>query len=150
MRTIAQNFDDVGVQELIRQKGLSARPDTVGPRKPGANVASASPPAGLANLPFSGRYRGKWIDTKGTDLDVEMGLTRQGDAVRGSYNFGVGDVTIEGTVSNNTLFYSWKWGTEYFGKGVLKPDASGRELVGTWRYTRADSGAGTWRLRRAD
>jgi hypothetical protein len=45
---------------------------------------------------------------------------------------------------------NWKWGTSYFGKGVLRPGASGRELIGTWGYTQADSGAGTWKLRRAD
>jgi len=150
VRTIARNFDDPGVQELIRQKGLSAKPELLGPRKPGASIAAAPAAAGQANLPFSGNYRGKWLNTKGTDFDVEMGLTRQGDAVRGSYNFGAGNVVIEGTVSNNTLFYNWKWGTEYFGKGVLKPDASGRELIGTWGYTQAESGAGTWKLRRAD
>jgi hypothetical protein len=33
---------------------------------------------------------------------------------------------------------------------MLKSDASGKELIGTWGYTRAESGAGTWKLRRAD
>ena len=150
VRTIARNFDDPGVQELIRQKGLSAKPELLGPRKPGASAAATPPAAGPSTLPFSGRYRGKWLNTKGTDFDVEMGLTRHGDAVRGSYSFGAGTVTIEGTVSSNALFYNWKWGTDYFGKGVLKPDASGRELTGTWGYTQADSGGGTWTLRRAD
>ena len=118
------------MQELIRQKGLSAKPELPGPASP----AGASPPLRRPRegpiCPL-GNYRGKWLNTKGTDFDVEMGLTRQGDVVRGSYNFGVGNATIEGTVSNNTLFYNWKWGTESYGKGVLKPDASGRELVGT-------------------
>ena len=150
VRIIARNFDDPGVQELIRQKGLGARPELLGPRKPGAAVAAAPPAAGRSPTPFSGNYKGKWLNTRGTDFDVEMGLTRQGDTVRGSYSFGVGNVLIEGTVSGNTLFYKWKWGTEYFGKGVLKPDASGREIVGTWGYTQADSGAGTWKLHRAD
>ena len=59
-------------------------------------------------------------------------------------------MTIEGTVEAGTLFYNWKWGTAYFGKGVLQPDASGQELSGTWGYTRAESGAGAWQLRRAD
>lgn len=105
-------------------------------------------------MPFSGSYRGKWLDAKGTDFDVEMTLTLRGDAVRGSYTFGAGmsagNVAIEGTVSDNTLFYNWKWGAAYFGKGMLKPDGSGRELVGTWGYNRAESGAGTWKLYRAD
>lgn len=155
VRTIAGIFDDAGAQGLIRQKGLSAKPELLGPRKPGAAIAAAPPAAGQPVMAFSGNYRGKWLNAKGTDFDVEMGLTRQGDVVRGSYNFGAfnigaGAVTIEGTVSNNMLFYNWKWGTEYFGKGVLQPDASGRELIGTWGYTRTESGAGTWKLQRAD
>jgi len=147
IRSLGRNFDDPGVQELIRQKGLSARPELLGPRKPGAQVATAAGPAGTL---FSGRFKGKWLDKKGSDFDVEMALTRQGDVVRGSYTFGPGHVTMEGTVNNDALFYNWKWGTDYFGKGVLRPDASGRELVGTWGYTQAESGAGTWKLRRAD
>jgi hypothetical protein len=150
VRAIAMDFDDPGVQEVIRQKGLSARPELLGPRKPGAAAAAVPPAAGRPTTPFSGSYKGKWLDAKGTDLDVEMSLTRQGNAVRGSYNFGVGHVLIEGTVSNNTLFYNWKWGTEYFGKGVLKLDVSGHELVGTWGYTQAESGAGAWKLHRVD
>lgn len=150
VRGWAHTLDDAGVQNLIRQKGLTAKPELLGPRKQGANIAAASRAEGQASGPFSGNYRGKWLNTKGTDFDVEMGLARHGDAVRGSYRFGVGNVTMEGTVSGNTLFYNWKWGTDYFGKGVLNSDASGRELIGTWGYTQAESGAGTWKLRRAD
>jgi peptidase M48-like protein len=150
VRSFARTLDEAGVQSLIRQKGLTAKPELLGPRKPGVIIAGAPPGAGQAHVPFSGNYRGKWLNTKGTDFDVEMGLTRQGDAVQGSYRFGAGNVAIEGIVSNDILFYKWKWGTEYFGKGILKPDASGRELIGTWGYTQAESGAGTWKLRRAD
>lgn len=149
VRKFANIFDSEGVQDLIRSKGLSVKPEQLGPRKPGA-VAAAPDVAGLTTMPFSGLYRGKWLDTKGTDLDVEMILTRQGDVVRGRYHFDAGTVTIEGFVSDNTLFYNWRWGTEYFGKGVLKPDVSSHELIGTWGYTRAESGAGTWKLRRAE
>ena len=152
---LTRNFDEPGVQEAIRQKGLSARPELLGPRKPGAAIAAVPPAAGQTGLAFSGNYRGKWLNTKGTDFDADVKLTRHGDSVRGSYTFGAynvgaGSVAVEGTISNNTLFYNWKWGTEYFGKGVLTADASGRELTGTWGYTKADSGAGTWQLRRAD
>jgi len=83
-------------------------------------------------------------------LDVLMSLTRQGDSVRGSYNFGVGTVTIEGVVTGNTLSYNWRWGTDYFGKGLLKLEAAGEAITGTWGYTRNEAGAGTWNLRRAE
>ena len=155
VRKIAENLDDAGVQEQLRRKGLSAKPELLGPRKPGAYIAAAPPATDHSTLLFSGKYRGKWLDAKGTDFDVDMDLTRQADVVHGNYNFGAfnvgaGAVTIEGTVSGDTLFYNWKWGREYFGKGVLKPDPSGNGLIGTWGYTRADSGAGTWNLERAD
>jgi hypothetical protein len=154
VRDYAKLFDEEGMQQLTRQKGLSAKPELLGPRKPGAIIAAAPPAVARSTMPFSGSYRGKWLDAKGTDFDVEMTLTLRGDAVRGSYTFGAGmsagNVAIEGTVSDNTLFYNWKWGTAYFGKGMLKPDGSGRELVGTWGYNRAESGAGTWKLYRAD
>ncbi len=150
VRDFAKLFEEAGVQELTRQKGLSAKPELLGPRKPGAIITAAPPAVGRSTMPFSGSYRGKWLDTKGTDFDVEMTLALQGDAVRGSYTFGAGNVAIDGTVSDTTLFYNWKWGAAYFGKGVLKPDASGRELIGTWGYNRAESGAGTWKLRRAE
>jgi hypothetical protein len=32
------------MQQLTRQKGLSAKPELLGPRKPGAIIAAAPPP----------------------------------------------------------------------------------------------------------
>jgi hypothetical protein len=73
--------------------------------------------------------------------------------VRSEYGFGEGQVTstvtIEGLTDGNELSFNWKWGTQYFGKGVLKRDSSGARLTGSWGYTQADSGAGTWELYRA-
>jgi hypothetical protein len=52
-------------------------------------------------------------------------------------------------VDGNELSFNWKWGTQYFGKGVLKHNASSGKLTGTWGYTQAATGAGTWELDRA-
>jgi hypothetical protein len=79
-----------GVQDLIRQKGQTAKPEQLGPRKPGAIIAATPPAGGGSAVPFSGSYRGKWLNARGADFDVEMVLTRQGDTVRGSYAFGLG------------------------------------------------------------
>jgi hypothetical protein len=46
--------------------------------------------------------------------------------------------------------YEWKWGTDYFGRGRLRAQEGGRVLTGTWGYTRAAEGAGTWQLRRVE
>ena len=147
IRLYAAEFDDPGVQGLIRQKGLTANPALLGPRTKGATMPTAT---GRPDGMFSGSFRGKWRDAKGTDLDVDMQLTQRGDTVQGSYNFGAGNVTIVGTLTNDMLYYNWKWGTDYHGKGILKPTGSGQSLGGTWGYTEAESGAGTWELRRAE
>jgi len=150
LREFALLFEDPGVQNLIRQKGLTANPDLLFPRKAGVSVVTAPVGPGQAGSPFSGNYRGKWLNTRGTDFDVSMSLTRQGDSVRGSYNFGAGNITIEGAVTGKKLSYNWKWGTEYFGKGVLELDEAGEAITGTWGYTRNETGAGTWNLHRAE
>jgi Peptidase family M48 len=148
IQTIATIFEDPGVQELIRNRGLSADPDQLGPRKVGASAPAGS--AGPPTQAFSGRYVGTWKNAKGTGFDVTLSLTRTGTSVRGSYDFGAGTVSVEGTVDGGALHYDWKWGRDYFGKGVLEPDSHGQGLKGTWGYTRAESGAGTWALKRAE
>lgn len=156
VETLIKYFDDDGTQDVLRRIGLAAKPELLGPRKPGAKIVVAPRAEAQPRAPFSGQYRGKWLDAKGIDFEVTMNLTRQGDTVRGMYSFGVGDVdvttnvTIDGIVGENELVYSWKWGTEYFGKGRLRSDAKGHGLIGTWGYTQAESGAGTWELSPAE
>src|SRR5262249_37800712 len=59
VRDFAKLFEEPGVQELNRQKGLSAKPELLGPRKPGAIIAAAPLAVGRSTMPFSGSYRGK-------------------------------------------------------------------------------------------
>jgi hypothetical protein len=146
--TIALALSDSGVQELMRQKGLSARPELLGPRRVDEPVAAASAARG-DSLPFNGAYTGEWINTKGTDLPGTLILTRRGNDVSGTYSFGVGNLALTGVIADGKLYYNWKWGTDYFGKGVLEQVSERDELTGTWGYTKADAGAGTWKLRRS-
>ena len=75
-------------------------------------------------------------------LDFRMTLNRQGTTVRGDYEFGMGKAELEGTVTGDQLDYAWRWGTDYFGRGIMKGQANG-ELSGTWGYTRRNEGGGT-------
>lgn len=149
-------FDDAGVQDLLRRIGRAAEPGSLGPRKTGAGFAAAARTEARGAQSFSGKYRGEWRDAKGVALDVTMDLTRQGDRVMGTYRFGdpphdaTSLVKIEGFVSDNELAYAWKWGKDHFGKGLLKQEASGHGLIGTWGYTEADTGGGTWTLQPAE
>ena len=91
---------------------------------------------------FHGAYIGQWTDAKGVSLDFRMTLNRQGTTVRGTYEFGMGNAELEGTVTGDQLDYAWRWGTDYFGRGTMKSQANG-ELSGTWGYTRRNEGGGT-------
>jgi hypothetical protein len=69
LREFARLFEDPGVQELLRQKGLTTNPDQLSPRKPGVSVARAPVAPGQTGSAFSGNYRGQWLNTRGTDFE---------------------------------------------------------------------------------
>jgi hypothetical protein len=48
-----------------------------------------------------------------------------------------------GEVSNRFTI----WGTDYFGRGQLRIAKGGQTLSGTWGYSKAINGAGSWQLR---
>lgn len=141
LKEIANGLDDAGVQALLRQKGQTATPGTLRPQGRDAAVHTGA-------KPFDGPYAGEWIDAKGTSLPVEVTFIRNGDSLTGTYSFGAGKATIKsGIVQGNQLHYNWTWGVDYFGKGVLTLESDG-QLAGTWGYTKAEHGGGTWKLRR--
>jgi hypothetical protein len=161
LQQIARILSDEGVQEGLRRIGQSITVQMLQPRRPGdlPRLAGESlRPAGL----FSGTFTGKWFDGKGTDLDVEMVLTRNGDGVDGSYvlfsvdgagrryTYGSSSITLTGTAPNGVLDYEWRWGSDHFGRGRLHAREGGRLVVGTWGYNSAVEGAGTWQLRRVE
>ncbi|MBS0527446.1 MAG: M48 family metalloprotease [Proteobacteria bacterium] len=133
---VAKLLDDPDIRESMRRTGLASNV---------AQFNAASGPAAVAPRPrqaFDGNYAGQWIDAKGTALDFRMTLRRKEQTVRGQYEFGMGNVELEGTVTGDQLDYAWRWGSDYFGRGRLKSTADGR-LQGTWGYTQRNEGAGT-------
>src|SRR5262249_53918417 len=107
-------------------------------------------------------FTGKWIDAKGTDLDVKMVLVRDGDNVTGTYTLftvdgagrrqshGSSALTMTGTVREGSLDYEWKWGTDYFGRGRLRAEDGGRVRPGPGGYPRPGEGAGGGQRPRED
>jgi hypothetical protein len=148
IKVITSNLNDKGVQALFRQKGLTARPHMLGPRRPGGGVTTVRQAQRGPGQLFGDAYTGEWVDAKGTAMEVEMNLNRKGNNVTGEYSFGAGNATINGLIEGDRLCYTWKWGAEYFGKGVLNTDPTGVGLSGTWGYTNSETGGGSWKLRR--
>jgi len=161
LRTVAQILADEGTQQALRRIGLSATLDLLRPRRAGELPRLPGEGQARGGL-FSGTFTGKWLDARGTDLDVRMVLVREGDAVTGTYTLftvdgagrrhthGSSALVMTGTVREGTLEYEWRWGTDHFGRGRLRAQDAGRVLTGTWGYTRAPEGAGTWQLLRED
>lgn len=142
---IAQALQDPGLQALVRIKGLTMRADMLAPRRQGSLPVAAPPPARGA---FAGRWRGTWTDHKGSAFDVVLDLSGDGSRLSGSYNFGAGPVQLEGLVEQGQLHYRWRWGSEYFGRGVLQAQTTDGRLLGTWGYNEQEAGAGRWQLQR--
>ena len=150
LRTIALVLADTGAQDLMRQKGLTATESTLGPRRIGERISAASAPRSTGgHEPFDGAYVGEWFNTKGTSFEGDLILKRRAANVTGTFSFGAGNVTFDGVVDGEQLHFNWKWGKDYFGKGVLQAAENGNVLSGIWGYTKAESGAGTWKLRRS-
>lgn len=146
-RSVVAALESPVIQDLWRQKGLKSRLEDLKPRAT-TELASLGPaPQNNGSLIFDGTYQGKWVNQKGTDFDVRMELQRNGETVVGSWTFGPNRVVVEGIVNEGHLYFDWKWGEDYFGKGELYPQPDGR-LIGTWGYTRKSSGGGTWLLAR--
>lgn len=135
------------IQDLWRQKGLKGRIEDLKPRAKTDLASIGTSPRQNGDQLFDGTYQGKWVDQKSTDFDVRMELQRNGETVIGSWTFGPNRVTVEGIVSDGRLYFDWKWGEDYFGKGELYPEPGDR-LSGTWGYNRKTSGGGIWSLAR--
>jgi hypothetical protein len=80
---------------------------------------------------------------------MEMVLQRTGNIVRGSYSFGLGIGTIQGTVAGTALNLEWQWGN-YYGRGILNATDNGARLSGVWGYRESNRDGGTWSCRRPD
>lgn len=135
LRKVAPLLDDPDVRQATRQIGMSAKVSDFT-----SATASNQRRQAVSRQAFDGSYVGQWTDAKGTSLDVRMTLRREGQAVRGTYEFGMGAAELEGLIDGEQLNYAWKWGREYFGRGVLRND--GDRLEGTWGYTQRTEGGG--------
>ena len=136
LQEVSALIDDPDVREAMRRVGQSSSVASF------ATSASPAPGQTVARQAFDGSYSGQWADAKGTVLEIGMVLTREGQIVRGTYDFGLGSVELDGTVDGDHLNYAWRWGSEYFGRGRLVNGAGG-ELEGTWGYTQRFDGGGT-------
>lgn len=157
LNEIASGLADEGIQDLIRQKGLTAKVEALGPRRPGERTVLAPGTRANSLVPFDGPYLGEWIDATGVALRVDMMLRRKSDQVTGSYTVSdpgsslsssAGSVGVEGLVENDRLHYAWTWGTRGKGQGVLTSAPGTTELSGTWGTGDAEKGGGTLTLRR--
>jgi Peptidase family M48 len=137
LQKVAALVDDPDVRHATRQVGMSFSVTDF--------AAASSPGRGRLTLEkqtFEGSYSGQWVDASGTALDINMVLKRQGEIVRGKYEFGLGSVELEGIVDGDQFNYAWRWGNDHFGRGSLRSTTGGR-LQGTWGYTQRSEGGGT-------
>lgn len=107
-----------------------------------------APAAAAASRPFHGRCFGQVvqrIDPR-NPMPMEMELQRNGNVVKGWYNFGLGRGDIEGTVTGDTLYLDWSW-SGYTGRGTLTSTQRGASLSGAWGHQNMNQGGGTWTCR---
>jgi hypothetical protein len=140
LEVLARLLDDPDIRESTRLIGQSSKVADFA----GASASSAvprAPPPGTVRQAFDGSYVGKWADATAA-LDFRMTLRRQGQIVRGNYEFGMGAAELEGTVTGDQLDFAWRWGNDYFGRGRMKSLANG-QLQGTWGHALRFEGGGT-------
>jgi hypothetical protein len=134
---LARLLDDPDIRESTRLIGQSSKVADFAGASASAAVPSVPVP-GTVHQAFDGSYVGQWADATAV-LDFRMTLRRQGQIVRGNYDFGMGTAELEGNVEGDQLDFAWRWGKDYFGRGRLTSLADGR-LLGTWGYGRRFEG----------
>jgi hypothetical protein len=140
LEVVARLLDDPDVREASRLVGQSSKVADFSGASTSAAVPGAPSP-GIVRQAFDGFYVGQWADATAV-FDVRMTLRRQGQIVRGEYEFGMGVAELEGTVTGDQLDYAWRWGKDYFGRGRLQSLANGK-LQGTWGFAHRFEGGGT-------
>lgn len=147
MGKLAGLLADPGLQESMRKIGLGASWEDLQPR-PASQLSNTRFVKAVPDATFTGTWRGTWSDHKNINLPVMLTLEREGARVRGRYDFGMGDIEVDGLVDSARLHYKWSWGPDHFGRGVLELQADGG-LRGTWGYTEKSEGGGRWQLQAA-
>jgi hypothetical protein len=161
LSTVKNVLADENVQSGLRSAGLAATPEMLSPRRPGETPILQGENSGVTSE-YSGTYIGKWLDSKGSDMDVKMVLNRSDEAINGSYTLYTSDpktgklitggagyvITLNGALRSGKLEYSWQWGSDRFGRGRLLSKDGGKNITGTWGYNKSPDDAGTWQLQR--
>ncbi len=150
---LAKVLSDPKLQFYMRQKGLTAQLEMLGPRRPGKVLPEQYELFRFPRQTYSGLYMARWSDHKGESFDGVMLLIRNKDNLRGIFtieheNMTAGTVVLKGKIKRNQLEFEWCWGPEHFGKGEFNSNSEGTSIEGTWGYTRDRSGAGKWILQR--
>lgn len=127
---------------------------SLGPRRKGELLSRISYKAegrSQTTGAFRGFYAGEYtrfVLGDREELEIEVFFQRHGNRVNGRFSFGIGQGSMEGTLTNEILYFNWQWGQSY-GRGILRATADGSGFFGTWGYRGASDGGGTWSGRRS-
>jgi len=150
---IAVKLEDIEVLTSILLAAEATDESALAPRRPGELLSRFSPkgePKKQASLAFEGFYKGEYVrfvSGEQESLRVEVEFQRRGNRVTGRYSFGLGQGTLQGTVTGNVLDQRWQWGRKS-GYGRLLVLDNGKAFSGTWGYRESQDGGGTWQARR--
>lgn len=139
---IATILNDLGIQRSIAAKAQATKLSALSytPKK-------TSTSKDLFSGTFKGSFEHFLSDGSSELLGLTVNLNRQKSHVTGSFDFGLGQGSIEGFISNKQLRFEWSWGAN-FGQGILNSNATGNQLTGQLGYQAFDHNAGRWQLSR--
>jgi hypothetical protein len=149
IRGIADTLRDWDLQLLIRQRGMWADEQSLRPQtwEASENLEGAfldktkNTELGVA---VDGIYVGRFTTHGATNpSNISTNLRTTGDQVNGTYNYGSGSGTLDGTIHGNTLHLKWKEGL-YYGRATFEVDYRGKEIHGSWGYKASDRDGGKW------
>lgn len=140
---IGQDLEDEEVQSAITLAAPSTRVQTLVP------VCSneVSPTQEPSNKDaFDGLYVGDYtrLIERDTVLPIRFVLTRDGDDVRGTFNFGLGTGSLTGKMDGNSLYFEWEW-ANVFGHGTFYAAEDGNSFDGEWGYGLSTDNGGRWK-----
>ncbi len=125
LQELADWLDDPAIRQAARLIGYSGSIDRL-----------RAQPAKTDQRPgrFTGSFSGDWISPKKNKMRLTLDLIQTGQAVRGTGQLadGLPFRITWGVVDKQTLDFNWEMGTNRFGRGKLRADASGRTLSGSW------------------
>ncbi len=139
---IADTLADPEMQAFLADRGRRVTLASLAPRRPGQSLG---PPCGAeaSALAFDGSLSGTFF-AGNVEFAVQLWLVRDGERVRGSFDYGTGPGIMEGIVAGDELVYRWQHGGSW-GAGRIRQAGNGR-YTGTWGWGQAAEGGGTFEL----